>query len=138
MDRGKLGDICITKNGAVVYAHNSAVVFLTENLKKVGKTPVKTTVFENDLDPTSSRTSKRLTVASLRLDAFVAASFNLSRTKANELIESQKVFVNFRNEKKTHILRVNDKISARGHGRVEIESIEGISKKGKIVLVIKC
>ena len=136
LDRGKLGDICMTKNGAIVYAHKSVVAFLIENLKKVGKTSVKTTNCENDHDPAASGKPKRITVASLRLDAFVAATFNLSRTKANELIESQKVFVNFRNEKKTHILSANDKISVRGYGRVEIESIEGISKKGKIVLVI--
>ena len=138
LDRGKLGDISITMNGAIVYAHNSIAAFLIENLKKVGKTSVKTIIYENIDDPTAIGISKRIAVASLRLDVFVAATFNLSRTKANELIESQKVFVNFRNEKKTHILKVNDKISARGHGRVEIESIEGISKKGKIVLVIKC
>ena len=76
LDRGKLGDICIIKSRAIVHAHNSTVEFLIENLKKVGKTSVKTTI--------------------------------------------------------------NDKISTRGYGRVEIESIVGISKKGKIALNIKC
>ena len=136
LERGKLGDICLTKEGAIAYVHSSIADFAVENLIKVGKTPVRATVFDNVAKPLTQGISKRLTVSSLRLDAFIAAAYNLSRAKANELIDSQKVFVNFRHEKKTHILKVYDKISVRGLGRVEIMSTDGTTKKGKIALVI--
>ena len=136
LDRGKLGDICLDKNGAIVYAHSSAASFIVENLRKVGKTFVKTAICIKCHEPAASGKTRRITVASLRLDAFVAAAFKIPRTKATELFERQKVFVNFRSEKKTHILSVYDKITVRGHGRVEIESVEGFSKKDKIALII--
>ena len=136
LDRGKLGDICQTKDGAVAYMHSSIADFVTENLTKVGKTSVKASVSHDIIVPTTEGMSKRLTVSSLRLDAFMSAAYNLSRAKANELIDSQKVFVNFRHEKKTHILKVYDKISVRGLGRAEIISISGMTKKGKIGLII--
>ena len=136
LDRGKLGDICLSKEGAVAYVHSSIADFVAENLIKVGKTSVKASIGQTIMSPAADGTPKRLTVSSLRLDALVAAAYNLSRAKANELIDSQKVFVNFRHEKKTHILKVYDKISVRGLGRVEIASINGITKKGKIALVI--
>ena len=136
LERGKLGDICLTKDGAIAYVHSFIAGFVIENLAKVGKTSVKTSVCQDITEPIAGGTSKRLTVSSLRLDAFIAAAYNLSRTMANELIDSQKVFVNFRHEKKTHILKVYDKISVRGLGRVEIISTSGLTKKGKIALEI--
>ena len=136
LERGKLGDICLTKEGAIVYAHSSIADFVTGNLVKVGKTSVKASMRQSIIESTLGSTLQRLTVSSLRLDAFIAAAYNLSRTKANELIDSKKVFVNFRLEKKTHILKVYDKISVRGFGRVEIVSTSGITKKGKIALEV--
>ena len=136
LDRGKLGDICLCSDGAIAYLHSSIAGFVTENLSKVGKTSVRASIGQDVRGPSAEGTSKRLTVSSLRLDAFIAAAYNLSRAKANELIDGQKVFVNFRHEKKTHILKIYDKISVRGLGRSEITSTSGITKKGKIALVI--
>ena len=136
LERSKLGDICITKDGAIAYVSSSIADFVVENLSKVGRTSVKAYVSKAIIEPILEGVSMRLTVSSLRLDAFVAASYNLSRIKASELIDGQKVLVNFRHEKKTHILKVYDKISVRGYGRVEITSTNGITKKGKIALII--
>ena len=40
----------------------------------------------------------RIVVASLRLDAIVAELANCSRNVANEIIENQRVFINYENE----------------------------------------
>ena len=135
-DRGKLGDICLAADGAIAYVQTHVAEFVCKNLLRVCKTSVKADIGKSLTVPDAKEKTKRLTVSSLRLDSFVAAAFNLSRTLACELIDRQKVFVNFRQEKKTHILKVYDKISARGFGRAEIMSVGGITKKGKIAIVV--
>ena len=85
LDRGKLGDICITKNGAIVYAHNSVAVFLIENLKKVGKVSVNTAICEIPSDP-YKKTSTRITItptsSTLAIER-TELNANRKRTKAN-------------------------------------------------------
>ena len=64
-------------------------------------------------------------------------AFNLSRSKAQELIAAEKVFVNW-NVLKNGSKPVNegDMISARGFGRVKINEINGRTKKDKIGIVL--
>lgn len=75
-------------------------------------------------------------VSSLRLDVVIAAAFNVSRAKAQELIDSDQVQVNWAQEsKKDRQVSLKDVISVRKFGRISLESLSGQSKKDKIKAV---
>ena len=142
LDRGKIGDIVLSggyapKQGAVLYVSNEVAPFICENLIQVGRASVKVTPNQiiSGTEPTG--TQRRITVPSMRLDAVLGAAFNISRGKASALIESEKVFVNWKPTKKTHTITPGDAITVRGHGRVLIDSIEGSTKKDRIVLKVR-
>jgi len=136
IDRGKIGDICLADEGAIVYVIEDIADFIAENLCQVGRVTVKARARDLLDGLKNANTTKQLTVASMRLDAVLSSVFNLSRGKASQLIESEKVFVNWKLAKKTHILTVKDAITVRGMGRFTIDSQGGTNKKGRIALVV--
>ncbi len=133
IERDAVGDILV-EDGYTVFVLKSAILpFVKENLSKIGRYPVRLTAydfyemkrkedFENCFD----------TVASLRLDAVVASVFSTSRSIASEAIEEGLVSINGAVVKKPDgSVNQGDKISFRGRGRVELESLDGLSKKGR-------
>ena len=75
---------------------------------------------------------KVTTVSSLRLDVVLAAIYNDSRQKAQTLIKSNHVKVNWKTvENASFEVEAGDVISARGYGRSKLLSIEGRTKRDK-------
>ena len=138
LDRGKIGDIRMTEAGAIMYASSDIAPYIAEYLQQVGRVKVKTGIDPNKILPgiESIGQEKRITVASLRLDAVLSAALNLSRGKVAALIDSEKVFINWKPAKKTQNLSPGDNITVRGMGRIAINSEEGRTKKDRIVLTI--
>ncbi len=61
-----------------------------------------------------------------------------SRTKAKEIVNSGRVFVNFENIiKDSKTLKEEDILTIRGKGRFIIKNIEGNTKKGRIILKVE-
>ena len=74
-------------------------------------------------------------MSSLRLDAIMAAGWDLSRSQASEVIRSGRVRVNFRLcEKPDREMAEGDLISARGLGRLRFERDEGATRKGRLAV----
>ena len=136
LDRGKIGDIRLAEEGAVMYVSEEVAHFIAENLDQVGRISVKVKARQELDGIESTGTIKRITVPSMRLDAVLGSAFNLSRGKAATLIESEKVFVNWKPAKKTHTVEIGDAITVRGMGRVTVDSQGGNTKKDRIVLVV--
>ncbi len=142
LERAKTGDICLNENGALLYASRDVAGFVTENLERVGRTPVKVT--RADVPPhTAAEAGRelRITVASLRLDAVIAGAFRLSRGKAAALIEGERVFINWTAAlKPARLLADGDTVTVRGLGRVRIDASAGRTKKDRAVLLVtvKC
>ena len=75
------------------------------------------------------------TVASERLDCVVAARFNLSREKAQNLIKGGFVEHNYETATKIDVdTKAGDIISARGFGKFVIRDISTLTKKGRLRL----
>jgi len=136
LDRCKVGDILIGDEGAVMYISRDIVSFITDSLHVVGRTPVATSTRTNLDGIQSPGTVKRITAASLRVDAIISVAFNLSRSKAAVLIEREKVFVNWAIAKKTQQLSPGDIVTIRGMGRVRLDDIIGQTKKDRVALSI--
>jgi len=138
LDRCKIGDIRLAESGAIMYVSSDIAVYIAENLQQVGRVKVKTSLDPNKTLAGIENTGqeKRVTVASLRLDAVLSAALNLSRGKVTTLIDSEKVFVNWKPAKKTQALNPGDNVTVRGMGRITIKNEGGRTKKDRIVLTI--
>lgn len=80
----------------------------------------------------------KIVVASNRLDNFVAEISKSSRSKAEEYILSERVFVNELVEVKvTKKIKEKDKITIRGKGKFVVDEFVGTNKKGKEIYLIK-
>ena len=136
LDRGKIGDIILGESGAVMYVAKEVADYITENLLEIGRTTVTITPHIELTGLQATSTEKRITTASLRLDAVISVAFHLSRGNASALIESEKVFVNWAIAKKTLQLSQGDIVTIRGTGRIRIDTILGSTKKDRTALMI--
>jgi RNA-binding protein YlmH len=73
------------------------------------------------------------TVPSLRLDAVAAAGYGISRNKILGEITAEKVKVNWSVVSDGSFqVKEGDIISTRGRGRVRLETVRGLTKKGRV------
>lgn len=136
--RDKIGDIIQQDQEAYVCVYRDIADYLMINMDKIGSVTA-------DLEychsmPEFSKESKSLTVvvASLRLDAIIAAGFGISRTKAVEAIKSSKVYVNWKPEVAySKDIKEGDIVSWRGKGRIQLSNVVGSTKKDRIKVIIK-
>lgn len=139
IERNTLGDIFVKNNKGYVYCLDKIADYIIENLQKVKHTHVKCIIVDNcQTEFTPTFEELRITVASERIDAIIAALIKLSRSKTIELFRSKKVFINSRLvEHNDYKLCENDIISLRGYGKFIYIGIIQSTKKGKVVLGIK-
>ena len=140
IDRRKMGDIVVFDDFAIAFVHRDIADYITANLEYVGRTRVSCDVYKGNMDIISPKDGieRYITSASLRLDAVLSASFNVSRGKAADLIKSEIVKVNWKTiSSNSFNLSENDMISAKGFGRVRISEIKGTTKKNRIGIIIE-
>ncbi len=134
IERSLVGDICLAEDGAYLMAAEDMAEFIARNLTQAGRTPVQAKVLESmPLVAPSEGKLFRETVASLRLDAILAAGLNLSRSEASNKILSGQVQVNHRPEMRTDAqLHEGDLLSVRGFGRLHVKAVGAPTRKGRI------
>ena len=77
-------------------------------------------------------------VPSLRLDNIVSDLAKTSRSKAAQIINQERVFINGQNETKlSKQLKLNDVITIRGKGRFIIKEFLGTTRSGRTVIKIE-
>lgn len=135
--REMIGDIIVSENGCLLVAEKKIAGYIAENMTSAGRATL--TVQRVPLEKLSAVEAvfekMFVTVASMRLDAVVGSVFNLSRAQALEVIGKGAVFVSgIQCEKPDKRIEIGDKLVLRGKGKVIIESMQGLNKKGKIRL----
>ncbi|MCF6466447.1 RNA-binding protein [Clostridium sp. Cult2] len=135
INREKIGDILIHEDNVQVVVKNEISDYILISLTKIGRERVK--VKEIPLRELKQGHIEYMdifaTVSSLRLDALISSAWNLSRSKSQELIESKRVKVNWEPiERVSKDIGEGDIISAKGYGRFILNSIKGISKRGRV------
>ena len=130
----------LMERGRAVFTVKTAIApFINESLVKVSRYPVSITLHEKyEIQRQEDFEERFDTVASLRLDAVTASLFSTSRSIASDAITAGLVSVNGATAKKSDApITEGDKISFRGHGRAELEKIDGTSKKGRVRILFK-
>jgi len=132
--REKLGDIVLRETDAYLFADLGLADFIAQQLQRVKHSSVTVTLINPDdfiFQPAELKTIKA-SLASLRLDASIAAAFNLSRSDVDALIAAGQVKLNQMEIYKCAApVKAGDLISVRGQGRFYLDKIGGISRKGR-------
>ena len=139
--REKIGDILVRENGADIIALNEVSQFLLNSLTDLTRFK-KAKIYMvniNDVEPQDKEFKEfNVIVSSMRLDCFVSELAKTSRVKSLEIIESQKVFVNYNLEIKfSKKINIGDIITIRGKGKFIVQEKVSKTKSDKYNVNIK-
>ena len=141
IERKKVGDIIVDSNSADIIVDKDISKFLVENLSSLTRFSKSTITVQNieDLRPVEIRKEEiEIIVSSLRLDNVISELARCSRNKALDIINTERVFVNFECEtKKTKQIKPGDMVTIRGRGRFFIKEIIGQTRSGRTIIGVE-
>ena len=141
VERKKIGDIIVDNNGADIIVSKDIVKFLLDNLSGLTRFSKSDITIQNieDLRPVEIRKEEiEIIVSSMRLDNVISELARCSRNKALDIINTERVFINFECEtKKTKQVKTGDMITIRGKGRFFVKEIIGQTRSGRTVIKIE-
>lgn len=135
IDRNKTGDILTDDEGAFVMVASDIAEYIKNNATKIANAGVKARIIGiSDFTPPPPKTKeKQCVAASLRLDAVVAAVFNISRNAAEKLVKEELVKVNHRTARsRSDQIETGSLISVRGYGRFILKDTGANTQKGRL------
>lgn len=139
--REKFGDILVLDDGADIITLKTVSEYICNGLKELirfRKSEITIENIQNLKDVDTKLIDLKIVVSSIRLDNFVSEIARCSRTKAIEIIEQGKVFINSVNELKiSKKINVKDIITIRGKGKFIFYGIERETNSGKYLVNIK-
>ena len=135
--RGCVGDILVNSGTASVFVKDTIARDVL-GISKIGRVGVKA---EEGFDPHTVREPEFReitgTVASLRLDSVLSLALRISREKASALIKGGTVEISHeKTDQPSRTVEPGDKISAKGHGKFLLKSVDGVSHKDRIHITI--
>lgn len=138
IERSKLGDIIVKDNYAIAFINEAIADYVCTNLDRASHTKVETSIVELDnIEVEKKYKQIKTTVASLRLDAVISSTFNISRAKANDYINSEKVNLNWSIVKNNSLtLKEGDIFALRGYGKAKLIEILGKTNKDRFKILI--
>ena len=140
IEREKIGDILVEKTGADIIVKCEVVEYLLQNLSALTRFKSAEITREDISQIKNVEISKieiSTNVVSLRLDNIVSVLAKTSRSKAQEIMKQERVFLNHQVETKaSKEVKVGDIITVRGKGRFEFKEIAGNTRKGRFIIKI--
>lgn len=140
IERDTLGDILMVDKSAWIFCTGTMAEFISNNITKVKHTNVLCTpakelpsFVEKDVREV------KIQIASDRIDGVVAKVYKLSRSEASDLFRQKRIFVEGRLcENSSRTLKAGEAVSVRGYGKFKYLGESGVSKKGKLNVVVEC
>lgn len=141
LKREKIGDIVVWEEGANIIVLNEVVPFLEQHLMTLTRfQKAEISIKElSKIHPVNIQKEEiEITVSSMRLDNIVSELCKTSRTKAEEIIRAERVFLNYEViDKDSKLVKIGDKLTIRGKGKFELKEQIGNTKKGRFILKIE-
>lgn len=137
--RDRIGDILIHPWGAQIICLKEAASILEWQMDSISRDRIAVEVqgIETLVVAEKEETLITVFISGLRLDALVAAVWNLSRTDAQDLVRSEKVKINYKTVSGPAAqIAEGDMISVRGHGRFILKEIQGATRKDRLRALI--
>lgn len=139
LERKCMGDIFVQPDGAVVFALTQQAKVICDSLFQIGRIGARADICQQIPDELLLQNGEEtvINVASLRLDAVLAAALHLSRQKASAIIASGKVMVShIEVNDSSYPLDEKNTITVRGYGKFCIKEVGGKSKKDRTFLTL--
>ena len=139
ISRETLGDICVGKGCCDFFVTTEIAPYILQNFLSAGRTKVclQQIPLSEVFVPQPETKEIRDTVSSLRLDSVISSGFRVSRSAAAEYVNAGRVAIDgLPCEKADKIVAEEAKISVRGLGKIQLKSVNGQTKKGRISIVI--
>ena len=138
IERDLVGDIIPRAGSCDIVLLREIVPYVMQDLSSAGRASLSLIEIPEAEAREAEFRLLRDTVASLRLDAVVGSGFGLAREKAAAAIRAGKVAVNgMECLKPDKGVEAGDRISLRGMGKMELSKAGGLSRKGRIQIVVK-
>jgi len=141
VERKKIGDIIVDNDGADIIVDKDMAKFLSENLGGLTRFSKSTITVQNieELRPVEIKKEElEIIVSSMRLDNVISELARCSRNKALDIINQERVFVNFECEtKKTKQIKTGDMVTIRGKGRFFVKELAGQTRSGRAVVKVE-
>lgn len=134
-----IGDICVSKGSCDFFVTTEIAPYLLQNFTGAGRVKLQLSQIplREATIPEPEVKEIRDTLASLRLDSVISSGFRIGRSLAAQYVTSGKAAVDgLPCEKPDKTLSEGMKISVRGLGKIQIHSVNGLTKKGRISVVI--
>lgn len=134
-----IGDICVGANSCDFFVTAEIAPYILQNFSSAGRTKLQVEAIPicEAYIPRENTQTVQDTVASLRLDNIISAGFQISRSLALTAITTGRVSINgLLCEKPEKQVDCNAIITVRGFGKFRLTNICGITKKGRISVVI--
>lgn len=141
LKREKVGDIIVNLDGADLIVSKDISKYIVDSFKELTRFS-KSDIYEESIEKlhiTEPKTEVlNIIIPSMRMDSIVSELIRTSRSKALEIINAERVFVNSEViTKNSKMLKENDMITVRGKGRFKIIKILNSTKKGNLVLEVE-
>jgi len=138
--RESVGDICVGNGSCDFFVTAEIAPYLLQNLSEAGRTRLSLSQIPlHDVHvPEPVVKEIRDTLASLRLDSVISSGFRISRNIAAQHVCAGRASINgLACEKPDKTVQEGDKISVRGLGKINLISVNGQTKKGRISVIIE-
>lgn len=138
--REKIGDILVGDDFCNVVVMSEIADYIALNLNSAGNSRVCADIIsmENMIFPIKKTKEINTTVASMRLDSIVGSGYGVSRAKAAELIKAERVSLNWVTaDSPAKPVKEGDTVSLKGRGRVIVEKVGGLTRKGRTSIILK-
>ena len=138
--REKVGDIIVSDEGADIIVKDEISKGLKNGLSTLTRfenSKINIIELENLRKQEIKVEELNIIVPSLRLDNFVSDLARTTRSKAVQIINSERVFINGQNEtKSSKQIKLGDIITIRGKGRFIVKEFSGTTRSGRTVVKV--
>ena len=137
--RETVGDICVGKGTCDFFVTTEIAPYILQNFLSAGRTKLHLEQIPLDsvIVPEPELKEIHDTVASIRLDSILSAGFRVGRSVAVQYISAGKVAIDgLPCEKPDKTVPEGSKISVRGLGKIQLVTVNGQTKKGRISVMI--
>lgn len=137
--RETLGDICVGKGSCDFFVTAEIAPYILRNFTSAGRTKLhlEQIPLKEAAIPEPEVKEIRDTLASLRLDSVIASGFRIGRSLATQYISAGKAAIDgLPCEKPDKPVAEGMKISVRGLGKIRLATVNGKTRKDRILVVI--
>lgn len=135
--RDQFGDMLVDDKCIYIFTVPEIADYVIDELRKIGRYSLVFEYNDDEIKHTAKMSIETKIITNMRLDSIVASCANISRTKAQQLIKSGLVKVDYKVlEESSELCNNGNTISIRGHGRFLLMDTKSKTKKDRLVIEI--